>query len=91
MYHRHYIACTFTSGKKHSTLDYALRAKSIKNKPELNQCMTRNSLLKENVSEIENLKADLYAAREKILITRQAGSVYIFYQLTSSPTHQLRV
>jgi len=48
-----------------STLDYALRAKSIKNKPELNQRMTRNSLLKEYVGEIERLKADLLAAREK--------------------------
>ncbi|KAJ7632641.1 kinesin 2 [Roridomyces roridus] len=48
-----------------STLDYALRAKSIRNKPEVNQRMTRNSLLKEYVAEIERLKADVLAAREK--------------------------
>ncbi|KAI6022678.1 kinesin motor domain-containing protein [Pisolithus marmoratus] len=48
-----------------STLDYAIRAKSIRNKPELNQRMTRNSLLKEYVAEIERLKADVLAAREK--------------------------
>lgn len=48
-----------------STLDYALRAKSIKNKPELNQRTTRNSLIKDYVAEIERLKADLVAAREK--------------------------
>ncbi len=48
-----------------STLDYALRAKSIRNKPELNQRMTRNSLLKEYIAEIDTLKADLLAAREK--------------------------
>ncbi|KAG8889539.1 kinesin motor protein cin8, partial [Tulasnella sp. 403] len=48
-----------------STLDYALRAKSIRNKPEVNQRMTRNSLLKEYVVEIEKLKSDLLAAREK--------------------------
>ncbi|KAG6850995.1 hypothetical protein H0H93_004482 [Arthromyces matolae] len=48
-----------------STLDYALRAKSIKNKPELNQRTTRNSLLKDYVAEIERLKADLIAARDK--------------------------
>ncbi|KAF8212191.1 kinesin 2 [Mycena galopus ATCC 62051] len=48
-----------------STLDYAMRAKSIRNKPELNQRMTRNSLLKEYVAEIERLKADVLAAREK--------------------------
>ncbi|KAF9464724.1 kinesin 2 [Collybia nuda] len=48
-----------------STLDYAIRAKSIRNKPELNQRTTRNSLLKEYVGEIERLKSDLLAAREK--------------------------
>src|ERR1700753_4067985 len=48
-----------------STLDYALRAKSIRNKPEVNQRMTRNALLKEYVAEIERLKADVMAAREK--------------------------
>ena len=48
-----------------STLDYAMHAKSIKNKPELNQRMTRNSLIKEYVAEIELLKADLQASREK--------------------------
>ncbi|KAK0228559.1 kinesin 2 [Armillaria fumosa] len=48
-----------------STLDYAMRAKSIRNKPEVNQRMTRNSLLKEYVAEIERLKADVLAAREK--------------------------
>jgi kinesin family protein 11 len=42
-----------------------MRAKSIRNKPELNQRMTRNSLLKEYVVEIERLKADVLAAREK--------------------------
>jgi kinesin family member 11 len=48
-----------------STLDYAMRAKSIRNKPEINQRMTRNALLKEYVAEIERLKADVLAAREK--------------------------
>lgn len=48
-----------------STLDYALRAKSIRNKPEVNQRMTRNALLKDYVAEIERLKADVHAAREK--------------------------
>jgi len=48
-----------------STLDYAIRAKSIKNKPEVNQRLNRNFLLKEYVSEIDRLKSDLLAAREK--------------------------
>lgn len=48
-----------------STLDYAMRAKSIRNKPEVNQRMTRNALLKEYVAEIERLKSEVLAAREK--------------------------
>lgn len=48
-----------------STLDYAMRAKSIRNKPEVNQRMSRNALLKEYIAEIERLKSDVLAAREK--------------------------
>ena len=59
MYHCHYIACRFKSGRNTS------HAKSIKNKPELNQRMTRNSLIKEYVAEIEHLKIDLFVACEK--------------------------
>lgn len=48
-----------------STLDYAMHAKSIRNKPEINQRMTRNALLKEYIAEIERLKSDVLATREK--------------------------
>ncbi|KAJ3559108.1 hypothetical protein NM688_g534 [Phlebia brevispora] len=48
-----------------STLDYALRAKSIRNRPEVNQRMSRNALIKEYVAELERLQADLCAAYEK--------------------------
>ncbi|TFY60095.1 hypothetical protein EVG20_g7553, partial [Dentipellis fragilis] len=48
-----------------STLDYAMRAKSIRNRPEVNQRLTRNALLKEYIAEIDRLKADVLAAREK--------------------------
>jgi kinesin family protein 11 len=48
-----------------STLDYAFHAKSIHNKPGVNQRMTRNALLKEFVAEIEHLKADGLATHEK--------------------------
>lgn len=48
-----------------STLDYALRAKSIKNKPEVNAHLTKAGLLKEYVADMERLKAELYATREK--------------------------
>ena len=48
-----------------STLDYAHRAKNIKNKPELNQRVSKTTHLKELASEIARLKAELIATREK--------------------------
>ncbi|GAB2257646.1 hypothetical protein Droror1_Dr00013806 [Drosera rotundifolia] len=48
-----------------STLDYAHRAKNIRNKPEVNQKMMKTTLIKELYGEIERLKAELHAAREK--------------------------
>ncbi|KAK9291095.1 hypothetical protein L1049_009282 [Liquidambar formosana] len=48
-----------------STLDYAYRAKNIKNKPEANQKMSKAVLLKDLYSEIERMKQDVRAAREK--------------------------
>ncbi|CAB4391173.1 unnamed protein product [Rhizophagus irregularis] len=48
-----------------STLDYAHRAKNIRNKPVANQRVTKKALIKEYISEIERLKMDLLATREK--------------------------
>lgn len=48
-----------------STLDYAHRAKNIKNKPEANQKMSKAVLLKDLYAEIERMKQDVRAAREK--------------------------
>ncbi|XP_036294449.1 kinesin-like protein KIF11 isoform X1 [Pipistrellus kuhlii] len=48
-----------------STLEYAHRAKNILNKPEVNQKLTKKALIKEYTEEIERLKRDLTAAREK--------------------------
>uniref|UniRef100_A0A915DTJ2 Kinesin-like protein n=1 Tax=Ditylenchus dipsaci TaxID=166011 RepID=A0A915DTJ2_9BILA len=48
-----------------NTLDYAQRAKNIKNNPECNQKITRKALLKEYDEEIERLRKDLVAMREK--------------------------
>jgi kinesin family member 11 len=48
-----------------STLDYAHRAKNIQNKPEINQRLTKKVVLKEYTEEIDKLKRDLMAAREK--------------------------
>ncbi|KAF8402800.1 hypothetical protein HHK36_010891 [Tetracentron sinense] len=48
-----------------STLDYAHRAKNIKNKPEVNQKMMKSALIKDLYTEIDRLKQEVYAAREK--------------------------
>ncbi|XP_024968259.1 kinesin-like protein KIN-5D [Cynara cardunculus var. scolymus] len=48
-----------------STLDYAHRAKNIKNKPEINQKMMKSAMMKDLYSEIERLKQEVYATREK--------------------------
>lgn len=48
-----------------STLDYASRAKNIKNKPEANQKVSKAVLLKDLYLEIERMKEDVRAAREK--------------------------
>jgi kinesin family protein 11 len=53
-----------------STLDYAFRAKNIRNKPQVNQMVNKKTLLKEFTSEIERLKSELIA-------TRQRNGVYL--------------
>ncbi|KAF2436839.1 kinesin family protein-like protein [Tothia fuscella] len=53
-----------------STLDYAFRAKNIRNKPQVNQMVSKKTLLKEFTVEIEKLKSELIA-------TRQRNGVYL--------------
>ncbi|CAK7567111.1 MAG: Kinesin-related motor protein [Sporothrix epigloea] len=53
-----------------STLDYAFRAKNIRNKPQVNQLINKKTLLREFTAEIEKLKSDLIA-------TRQRNGVYL--------------
>jgi kinesin family protein 11 len=53
-----------------STLDYAFRAKNIRNKPQINQMINKKTLLKEFTNEIERLKSELIA-------TRQRNGVYL--------------
>lgn len=48
-----------------STLDYAHRAKNIKNQPTVNQKMTKKVVLKEYCAEIEQLRSQLQLTREK--------------------------
>ncbi|KAK3151235.1 hypothetical protein QOZ80_3AG0243380 [Eleusine coracana subsp. coracana] len=47
------------------TLDYASRAKSIRNKPEANQKTSKYVILKDIYQEMERMKQDVKAAREK--------------------------
>lgn len=48
-----------------STLDYAFRAKNIRNKPQLNQTISKKTLLREFTAEIEKLKGELIATRHR--------------------------
>ncbi|XP_042459706.1 kinesin-like protein KIN-5A [Zingiber officinale] len=48
-----------------STLDYAHRAKNIKNRPEVNQKMLKSAVIKDLYTEIDRLKQEVFAAREK--------------------------
>jgi len=48
-----------------STLDYASRAKTIKNKPEANQRMTKRTLIKEYAEDLERIRQELASARAK--------------------------
>lgn len=64
------IIATISPGHKDleetvGTLEYAHRAKNIQNKPELNQKLTKKTVLKEYTEEIDRLKRDLMAARDK--------------------------
>ncbi|KAJ3527580.1 hypothetical protein NM208_g10629 [Fusarium decemcellulare] len=53
-----------------STLDYAFRAKNIKNKPQLNPMVEKKTLLRDFTMEIEKLKSELIS-------TRQRNGVYL--------------
>ncbi|KAG2447294.1 hypothetical protein HYH02_007624 [Chlamydomonas schloesseri] len=48
-----------------STLDYAHRAKNIRNRPEVNQKISKTAMIKEMSSEMEKLRMELIAQREK--------------------------
>ncbi|TDZ33822.1 Kinesin-like protein bimC [Colletotrichum spinosum] len=53
-----------------STLDYAFRAKNIRNKPQLNAMINKKALLRDFATEIERLKSEL-------ITTRQRNGVYL--------------
>ena len=53
-----------------STLDYAFRAKNIRNTPQINGIISKKTMLKEFAAEIEKLKGEL-------IVTRQRNGVYL--------------
>lgn len=64
------IIATVTAGSSSteetmSTLDYAHRAKSIKNRPTVNQMISKHALLKDYTEEISKIKRELDATRSK--------------------------
>ncbi|XP_022550052.2 kinesin-like protein KIN-5B isoform X2 [Brassica napus] len=59
-----------------STLDYAYRAKNIKNKPEANQKLTKAVLLKYLYLELERTKKDVRAARDRKALHTLLSHVY---------------
>ncbi|XP_055530678.1 kinesin-like protein Klp61F [Wyeomyia smithii] len=64
------IIATISPGHKDfeetmSTLEYAHRAKNIQNKPEANQKLSKKTVIKEYTEEIDRLKRELMATRDK--------------------------
>jgi kinesin family protein 11 len=57
-----------------STLDYAFRAKNIRNKPQVNQLVSKKTMLKEFTFEIEKLRTELIATRLRngVYLTQEA-------------------
>lgn len=53
-----------------STLDYAFRAKNIRNKPQISSTISKKTMLREFTAEIEKLKSELIS-------TRQRNGVYL--------------
>jgi kinesin family protein 11 len=66
-----------------STLDYAFHAKNIKNRPEVNQKLTKKMLIKEYSEEIERLRRDLLANREK-------SGIYVSHENYEHMTTQIQ-
>lgn len=61
-----------------STLEYATRARSIKNTPQINQSMSKNSCIAEYINEIDRLRLELKASRQKegMYITQDQYDLY---------------
>ncbi|KAJ1926907.1 Kinesin- motor protein [Tieghemiomyces parasiticus] len=60
-----------------STLEYANRAKNIKNKPEVNQRVTQNTLVKEFERESGRLKNEIVRLRADLLASREKNGIHL--------------
>lgn len=67
-----------------STLEYANRAKNIQNRPEVNEKLSKAQLIKEYTEEIDRLRRDLLATRER-------NGVYIALENYNEMTKQLEL
>lgn len=88
------IIATITPGSSSveetaSTLDYAYRAKSIKNRPTVNQMIAKHVLLKEYTEEIAKLKRELDATREKNGVYLLPDEYEQMQRLTQSQSSQI--
>ncbi|KAA8645377.1 putative kinesin family protein (BimC) [Aspergillus tanneri] len=66
-----------------STLDYAFRAKNIRNKPQINY-MAKKTLLREFTMEIEKLKGELIATRHRNGVYMTVDAYEELFTLTSN-------
>jgi len=73
-----------------STLDYAYRAKSIKNQPTVNQKLTKKVIMKEYLEQVELLKVQLMQTREKNGVYLEPGEFYAMEARLSSQESQLQ-
>lgn len=72
-----------------STLDYASRAKNIKNQPMANQKLIKKVVMKEYCAEIELLRVQLQLTREKNGVYVEPGEFYAMEARLSAQESQL--
>eukprot|EP00981_Chlorochromonas_danica_P012539 scaffold5121_cov223-Ochromonas_danica.AAC.17 len=73
-----------------STLDYAYRARNIKNQPTVNQKLTKKVIMKEYFQEIETLRNQLTMTREKNGVYLDPNEFYAMETKLAAQESQLR-
>lgn len=72
-----------------STLDYAHRAKNIKNQPTVNQKLSKKVVLKEYFAEIETLRVQLQLTRDKNGVYVEPGEYYAMEARLAAQENQI--